>query len=387
VTQPEATRRESRVSEGTRLLHADLHNHTMLSDGAGDPEVAFGLLRRAGLDVAALTDHASIPRHDIARLDPADYPDAEAVAMARMAPHSLDAAGWERTAQLADAADVPGEFTALRGFEWTEPWLGHACVWFSAAPRHVDTPGRVAGLHRWLAEQEPEALFGYNHPGREPGRFHDFAPAPQLVDRMVTLEAFNRYDDYLFQGWAMGRPSPLAACLDAGWRPGLIGVSDEHSRSYGVEGKGRAGLWAREHSRAGVREALLARRTFATREVGLLLDATLDGVRMGSAAPGGGGRRELAIDLAGPTYDGRPAELQLLTSRQRRAGEVVAPGVVALAAATVGSVARVEVDVPRDCRWLLLRVADPSTPQLAAGPAGHPANAYGVAYASPWYFD
>ncbi|MGH3945742.1 MAG: hypothetical protein ACRDSI_11945, partial [Pseudonocardiaceae bacterium] len=50
--------RDSRISRGTVLVHADMHNHTLLSDGAGDPEAAFPSMRDAGLDVAALTDHA-----------------------------------------------------------------------------------------------------------------------------------------------------------------------------------------------------------------------------------------------------------------------------------------------------------------------------------------
>lgn len=375
--------RSSRISSGSRLLFGDLHNHSLFSDGAGDPEYAFLQMRAAGLDVAALTDHDSIPRHQVDFLDPADYPDAAALALAQTAPHSLEETGWERTAQLADAADVPGEFTAIRGFEWTEPWLGHANVWFSSGHLHVSTPGRVAGLHEWLAESEPDALFGYNHPGREPGRFGDFAMTPELVPRLVALEMFNRYDDYLFQGWADGRPSPLVTCLDAGWRPGLVGVSDEHSRSYGLAGKGRTGIWAREHSRAGVREALLGRRTYATREVGLRLDATLDGVRMGGTLRPDGRRRQLAVDLAfdpaGPPGSQR-VQLQLLGSGPTGAPEVFLDEAVAPAEVT-----RLDVDLPGRLSWLVLRVGDPARRNRTPGPPGHPGNCWGLAYASPWY--
>lgn len=370
--------RRSRVSSGTMLLYGDLHNHTLFSDGAGDPEHAFFQMRAAGLDVAALTDHDSIPRHQIDFLDPADYPDAEAFALAQSPPHSLDEDGWRRTAELADAADVPGEFTAIRGFEWTEPWLGHANVWFSAAHLHVSTPGRVAGLHDWLAAAEPEALFGYNHPGREAGRFGDFVLAPGLVPRMVALEMYNRYDDYLFEGWHRGRASPLVACLNAGWRPGLVGVSDEHSRSYGLAGKGRTGIWAREHSRAGVREALSARRTFATRETALRLDATLGGVRMGGAVPAEG-RLQLAVDLDGPALPAS-VDLQLLGT-----GDEGVPAVLAVVPASPGEVTCVEVDAAAASPWLVLRVADPARANRAPGPDGHPGNAWGLAYASPWY--
>jgi hypothetical protein len=400
-------------AEDLRLLFADLHNHSLHSDGRGDPEQAFRQLREAGLDVAALTDHASIPHADLARLSLADYPDVSALAIGRLAPRSFDAAAWKRTAELADAGDVPGEFTALRGFEWTEPWLGHVNVWFSDRWTGVTTPGRIQGLHDFLVEDEPSALFGYNHPGREPGRLDDFAlppDRPELPGRMVALEAINRTYDFLFEGWhPRGSRSPIAECLDAGWRPGLIGSSDEHGRSYGLVGKGRAGLWAPSHTREGVRDALLSRRTFATREVGLRLDATLDGVPMGSGAAAGPHRAELAVDLGtvgtpapsisssapssaagsserrGAGWSGHPVELQLLVgSSSDHDGGV---RVVAQIPGVVGELIRAEVPVPDGARWLLLRVADPRRPAGSPAPPNHPAACWALAYASPWYLD
>jgi hypothetical protein len=363
-------RRESRLRDGVHLLHADLHNHTKLSDGAGDPEHAFGLIRAAGLDVAALTDHASIPHHFVAHLDPGDYPDEEALRLAQMPPDSLDAHAWAMVDRLADAADVPGQFTAIRGFEWTEPYVGHANVWFSGGFRDVHTPGRVAGLHDWLVEHEPAALFGYNHPGREGGRLGDFVHDARLGARMVSLEMFNRYDDYLcLADW-----SPLVDCLSAGWRPGLIGVSDEHGRSYGVAGKGRTGMWAGEHSRSGVRAALLARHTFATREVGLLLDATLDGVAMGGERRGGT-EAELALDVdGGAALAGRELIAQLLV-----AGTDRLPAICASVPVRGGAVTRTAVRLP-DAPWLVLRLADPEREERGGDDAWR-----ALAYASPWW--
>ncbi len=370
--------------EPLQLLFGDLHNHTLLSDGAGDPRDAFAMMRAAGLDFAALTDHASIPRHALETvIDAAAYPDDQARALARLAPHSLDDEGWLLTGELADEADEPGVFTAFRGFEWTEPWLGHANVWFSEQFQHVHTPARIDGLHGWLAAQAPEALFGYNHPGREPGLFADYAFDPVVAPRMVSLEVFNRYSDFLFEGWLGGKhSSPIAACLDSGWRPSLVGCSDEHGRSYGLIGKGRTGLWATEHSRQGVREALLARRSYATREVGLRLDATLGDVRMGSSLTGGT-RQQLLVDLE--TTDRQSDEivqLQLLGP----AGDESAPTVIALADAKMGAVTDIDVDLP-DEGWVLLRVAQPSRGNDNPGPDGHPGNSYAIAYASPWWLD
>jgi hypothetical protein len=369
-----------------RLLFADLHNHSLHSDGRGDPEDAFRQLRDAGLDVAALTDHASTPLDRLAGLSLDDYPDAEALAIGRLAPRSIDATTWKRTADIADAHDVPGQFTALRGFEWTEPWLGHVNVWFSQEYLAVTTPGRVDGLHDFLAESETGALFGYNHPGREPGRLGGFeVPGrhPELARRMVALEVFNRTHDFLFEGYEHGQRSPVADCLDAGWRPGLIGCSDEHGRSYGLVGKGRTGLWAPAHTRRGVQETLLSRRTYATREVGLRLDATLDGAPMGAVLRTGR-TAALSVDVAGSVYLGPDAEVQLLASSRSRDDD---GGVRVVHRSTVqlGEVADLDVPVPDDARWLVLRVADPDQPRGGPAPSGHAARGWALAYASPWY--
>ncbi len=379
------------------LVFGDLHNHSLHSDGRGDPEQAFEQMRAAGLDVAALTDHASIPHADLDALGLHHYPDPEAVEVGRSAPRSFDAAAWERTGELADKHDVPGEFTALRGFEWTEPWLGHVNVWFSDTYLPVTTPGALQGLEDWLNREEPEALYGYNHPGREPGRLAGFAvpddpqdAGPALARRMVAVEVFNRTLDFLFGGHDRGDRSPIVDCLDEGWRPGLIGCSDEHGRSYGLAGKGRTGLWVREHSRQGVREALLARRTFATREVGLRLDATLDGVRMGSAMPAGhapDGGHELAVDLAGSAYEGRPVELQVLSSGGPDADGGREVAVLARIPARAGEVTRARLELPPELRWVLVRVADPRRPYGEAAPTGHPAACWALAYTSPWYLE
>ena len=370
--------RESRLGGQGVLLHADLHNHTALSDGRGTPAEALAALLAAGLDVAALTDHAA--------LDPAvaptaaDYPDAAALRVARSGPVSLTEQTWALTAAAVAAADDPGRFTAVRGFEWTEPWLGHANVWFSPHFTPVTTPGRVAGLHDFLASPASSgALFGYNHPGREPGRFNQFVLAPHLSDRMVGLEMFNRVDDYLFEGATAGRGSPLVACLDAGWTPGLVGVSDEHDGRFGLVGKGRTGIWAAQNTAAAVREALLARTVFATREAGLRLDATIAGQRMGGALVRG--VVPLAVDVdAGPARTGQPVSVQLLTSGG--GGQV---GVLAELEARLGHVLTADVTVPTDAAWVVVRVADPARRSSIGAPAGHPGTRYALAYASPWY--
>ncbi len=359
------------------LTHADLHNHTLLSDGDGDPGAAFPSMRDAGLDVAALTDHA-IRGASVEGTGTAGTPWI-----------GLDRAGWRRTGELAAAHDRPGEFAAIRGFEWSHPQLGHLNAWFTDDFTDIVTDQTMAALYEWLtgAARSATGLAGFNHPGREPGCFSGFHYHEAARDQLVSLEMFNRHDDYLFEGVGRGGTSPLVACLEAGWRTGLLGVTDEHGDDWGLpEGKGRAGLWVTELSRAGVAEALRARRFFATRLAGLRVDATANGVRMGSALRHRSGAVEFALDVdRGPGWVGMPLQVQVL-----RPGEPGAPvpAVAELVDIRCGEVARFTVPMAvADGGWVVLRIADPAGHNDNPGPSGHPANNLAVAYTSPWFLE
>ena len=382
--------RASRITTGTTLVHADLHNHTLLSDGDGDPALAFDSMRSAGLDVAALTDHATYSDNALGDVLtdalPPDYHQA-----AGLTPN-----GWARTRDYADAANTDGAFTAIRGFEWSEPMLGHVNVWFTEHYVDVLQAGLMAPLLEWL-RREPglvldggaDGIAGFNHPGREPGRFEEFRFDPAARDQMVSLEMFNRRDDYLFEGWADGLSSPLCACLNAGWRTGITGVTDEHGVDWGhPEGKGRTGLWVADHTRAGVKAAMQARRFFATRTSGLRVDATASvaggpAVPMGSVLPVSRGDVTFTLDLArDDSWLGRRLTVQVL-----RPGPE-APVVPLVQEFVVGDL--VTVTLPLDIvdgDWVLLRVADPTQTNASPGPAGHPGNDLGIAYTSPWWLE
>ncbi|WFE21899.1 CehA/McbA family metallohydrolase [Solwaraspora sp. WMMD937] len=350
--------RASRISQGTTLVHADLHNHTVMSDGDGSADDAFASMREAGLDVAALTDHATM-----------------------FAISGLSQSEWRATGDLANAADDPGQFTAIRGFEWSHPLQGHINVWNTSDFADLLRAGSPGSLYRWLTGR-PGGLASFNHPGREIGRFDNFSYDASARQQLVGLEMFNRTDDYLFEGWSSWVASPLVACLNAGWRPGLTGVTDEHGTTWGFhEGKGRSGLWVAENTRAAVFEAMAARRCFATRVSGLRLDATANGVRMGGVIGLTSGDVRFRVDLdRGAVWDGKPLRVQVL-----RPGTSV-PTVVDVVDTVSGSVAdfTVPLDVA-DGDWIVLRVSDPELANPTPGPAGHPCNDFGVAYSSPWW--
>ncbi len=419
--------RTSRLFPGSTLVHTDLHNHTLLSDGAGDADAAFATMRANGLDVAALTDHASVS-YGL----PASACGGNSACQGLA---GINEASWAHAKELADAALADGSFVAIRGFEWSSPTLGHMNVWFSdnwidplhtggvtsgntltnfahttpppldAYPAiereiaaHSVTGAAMSGFYEWLTLPTSvrgggDGIAGWNHPGREVDRFSSFAFNAALVPRIVSLEMFNKKDDYLFEGTDAGLPSPLVQCLDAGWRPGLLGSSDEHGTTWGgPNGKGRAGVWVDSFDRAGVKAALQDRRFFATRLKGLRVDASANGVRMGTTLVHQAGPVTFQVDIdRGPAWWGRRLTLQVLQT-----GSLL-PTIVHEVEITVPRtdqpVVSVTVPVSADNgSWVVLRLADKApdaADDLEAEPraAGTPYAAGGlaIAYASPFY--
>lgn len=428
-----STSRSSRLFSGVQLVHADLHNHTLMSDGDGNAEAAFGSMRSAGLDVAALTDHSTIQWGS--PVDPCvgDLCGGEASDLA-----GIDEAKWARTAELADLANADGSFIAVRGFEWSSPFQGHMNVWFSnqwidplhtagvstgegylpyanefaheeglppmspavikaydAALKALPTSGTtMIPFYEWLKLNPGTPVLGggadglaqFNHPGREPGRFGYFKHQKNLPG-IIGMEIFNRKDDYLFQGTEYGQQSPLNECLNAGWKVGLTGVTDEHGTKWGFEpGKGRTGLWVSQWSRAGVRQALQARRFFATREAGLRIDASAKRSPMGSFIQHTSGNVQFKLDIdRGPEWpNGKVLNVQVL--RPGTSMPTVVTNRTITVPADTGSVITFSVPLDiADGKWVVLRVTDPSQPADSRARPYWQTFGRAVAYTSPWF--
>jgi hypothetical protein len=192
--------------------------------------------------------------------------------------------------------------------------------------------------------------------------------------------------DYFWYGRDSGLPQPFNACFNAGWKVGFTGVSDEHSGHYGQTGKGRGGLYVHRLTRDGVRRAIMSRRSFGTREVGLRVDATADHVPMGSELTLEQGRpltvhldidrgpdwagRKLYVQVIGPGKDD-PTLLEAFPIRVPRAHEPV-----------------ISFSVKPSGDWMFLRITDPARPCDPLGVAPFEDATYGgaCAYASPWFF-
>lgn len=422
---PYTTARTSRLFPNRyHLAHADLHNHSLMSDGDGRAEDAFASMRAAGLDIAALTDHSTIGM-EVPGLSSC----SECSSLL-----GIDEKKWKEKQVITDNNYEPHRFVSIRGFEWSSPALGHINVWLSEQwtdPLHTGgaTTGEGIGqfmhdesdghvpqtlsrpldefmhmsptrglsmrpFYQWLTRDPgtpllgggSDGIAGFNHPGREVSRFGYFAFQPELVDRMVSCEVFNRREDYLFEGTDSGVASPINQCLNEGWKVGLLGVTDEHGKDWGYpDGKGRTGLWVKELTREGMREAMMARRFFSTRLRGLRLDAAANGVQMGGKVRHRSGSIEFELDIdRGPEWWGKELSVQVLQSG------TIMPTVVASEEIEVpeddDSVVSFDADIDiEDGDWVVLRITDPSSPADRRATGEWRSFGDAIAYASPFF--
>jgi len=433
------TSRASRLfpDSGRFVVHSDLHNHSLLSDGAAEADGWFQAMRAAGLDVAALTDHAVLGKlhGDVTcnKLVDPTRPDTGTGLCSSYV--GINETSWQQLADMADAGNDPGAFVAMRGFEWTTGSRGHINVWFSeqwvdalltgsiTEVRDADTlfdavlgqqlppeivqiidtlpsTASIDGFWDWLAAPVgslplgggADALAGLNHPN-EFGNFEDFRFFEQVAERVVSIEAFNgpahvdqHLGDYWFYGVNDGMPWPINAALNAGWRTGLIGVSDNHTSTVGNPQAARGGLWVTELSRQGVRDALERRRMFASRLQGLRLDAAAHGVPMGNDVGHPGGPLLVDVDLDwGPDSWGEPVVIEVAGAGEDAPRQLDAVAVTVPAPTDPVISFSVDVD-PDEVAWVLLRVCRAGQ-ELDVNAVEGPWTAHGgaIAYSSPFW--
>jgi hypothetical protein len=412
------------------LVHSDLHNHSLPSgDADGDPNDALRQLRRAGLDVACMTEHAVSGGYGLGEHVCSKWQNGGCRFITGIDDHD-----WQVMAKIADDAYEPGKFVAFRGFEYSTPTIGHISVFFGqdfTDPLHegalvtgsevgeayrvfpplkpvspifkaLPNTAEITPFYEWLTTQPGTGLLGggadaiasFNHPGYF-GNFQDFLYHHEAAKQIFLIEAFNAitFDggeshdatDYFWYGRDSKLPQPFNACFNAGWKVGFSGVSDEHSGTFGQTGKGRGGLYVKHLTREGVRRAIMTRRTFGTREAGLRVDATANGVPMGSHLAHRGKPLDIKLDIdRGPAWVGRKLWVQVIgpgkdDPRLLDVFPIHVPG---------DDKPVISFHVKPNGDWLFLRICDPARKNDPLGHAPFEDSTYGgaVAYASPWFF-
>ncbi len=280
------------VADGApRLLWADLHGHTSLSDGTGSAHDYFAYARdAAGLDVVALTDH-----------DHWGMPFLDAT------PEM-----WEEIRDAVKRFHQPGDFVALLGFEWTNWVHGHRHVLYfendgpilsSVDPRY-DTPEEL-----WRGLDDRDAITLAHHSAGGPVATNwNIAPHPRFepVTEIVSVHGSSEALDSPARIYSPIPGNFVRDVLDRGTVLGFVGSGDSHDGHPGLAHLasptgGLAGIWSEARTREGVLEALRARRTYATSGPRILLRMQIDDAEMGSqvewAEPRNG---ELHVTVAAP---------------------------------------------------------------------------------------
>jgi len=282
---------------------ANLHCHTDYSDAvhqwlrilyseSASPADAYAYARWPGnLQVLAVTDHAE-------QISPkAEDGQTAAVVLGRtLKLWHRTPDEWSDTLQQAAKATVPGQFVALRGFEWTghrTDALGHVnvigSVDYTGAYAFVsayaqDMSASLGGLYAWVREHSTAVDGGpvvcqFNHPdsyasGGVP--FGGFRVVPEAEPFFALIEIGNGYDlgvplvslDMRYSGPGTNEKWYVKA-LDEGWHVAPTINEDNHTGLYGKQTRHRTGIWVTELTLNGVLDALRARRVFATEDAAL----------------------------------------------------------------------------------------------------------------------
>lgn len=305
----------------TGLQHfiGPLHTHTGYSDGQPmtTPASAYAAVRARGLNFLAVTEHSEalrVPMTLSGDCLPTGGGGLVECALADTPANALDK--WDAQRRQAVAATVPGSFLGLRGFELTNDVFGHMNVYFSRSyVTRLETGEGVGieGFYQWL--RTPAAVGGgadglatFNHPNdkklsdADPRKnWNDFAYVPDLDDRVVGIEVFNGTKNY--ETW-------VTRALDKGWHLGVIGAEDIHSDQWGANQYAKTVLLAPRLTVPDLKDAMQARRMYATldKEIRISLDA--GGRLMGSRVK----TADASIPITAHVDGGDVAKLELITN-------------------------------------------------------------------------
>ena len=257
---------------GPRILWGDLHGHTAFTDGTGLPDAYFEYARDiANLDVVALTDH---DHWGVQPLD--EHPELV-----------------EEIAAQTRRFHEPGRFVTLHGYEWTNWIHGHRHVLYfedggpllSSLDLEYDTPQKL-----WQALKGRLALTLAHHSAGGPVPTNwDIPPDPvfEPVTEIVSVHGSSEALDSPLPIYSAVPGNFVRDVLDRGYRLGFVGSGDTHDGHPGLGQlaaaplAGLAAILSEDRTRAGVLEALRARRVYATSGPRILLRMAFGTHRMG----------------------------------------------------------------------------------------------------------
>jgi len=282
LSKMEEGARRSLLLNGQGIFFGNLHSHTRYSDGKGTPAEALTWARDFGFDFYAITDHAEL----------------------------LTKWQWKDTEKQVNLFNKPGEFVAIRGFEWSHPIRGHINVFNTSSSHGFFRYWSLRSFYKWIRSQN--AIGMWNHPGRTawPGDFnrlkiYDSRNIPHMA-LMETGNGGNGNNSGLYEPYYI-------LALDKGWKPGAANNLDNHSLGGNSH---RTAVVAQELTRESILEAIRERKTYGTDDPNLKLIFSCDRGFMGEEIQYQG-----AVRFQIEVWDDEPLEKIELVSN---GGQVVA---------------------------------------------------------------
>ncbi len=192
----------------------------------------------------------------------------------------MDDSEWRKLQELVEEYRIEGVFTTILGFEWTSrsPLGGHHNVFFRDTPGRSRVPNQEAPLldelYAGLRDRNSNNDVLIIPHAHQPADWTNSDPG---LGRLVEIQSGHGTFDWFGNKY-----------LQNGFEVGFIGASDNHNGHPGYSGAGNrqlgglAAVYAPENNADAIFGALRDRAAYATTGERILLEATLNGARMGT---------------------------------------------------------------------------------------------------------
>ena len=281
------------------IYFGDLHTHTSLSDGSGEPVEGIANAK-AYLDFYALSDHAQWPDMPFPKEDPKQ-------GRVKVFPGERDR--WHEVQKLIRDNYEPGKFVTFLAYEWTSQKWGDHNVYYLKDDEPIRYADSLEQLYASLKGVDAIAIphhpaYPTEHRGIDWKTFGN-------GDKTPLVEIFSGHGSSetdigprpLWRG-SMG-PTVTAGTarrgLDMGHVFGFIASTDNHnSPDHGSYNSGQIAVHAEELTREALWDAFKKRRTYAVTGDRIGLDFQLNGSPMGSIIQADSKQpRRIAVEVDG----------------------------------------------------------------------------------------
>ena len=267
-----------------RILYGDIHNHNAHGYGVGSIERSLDIAR-THLDFFAFTGHSSW--HDMPTME------------GGRERHWIDGFKrlkdtWPRVQQVIADGNRDQEFCAFLGFEWHSSHWGDQCVVFPGDHRPLHYTADPQQL-RHFCRQEGALMIPHHlaYPSGNRGVnweafCEECTPVVEIYSEHGNGEEDRGPLTYFSHSMGGRQTSNTArAGLEAGLRFGFVGSSDDHAGFPGAYGEGLMAALVTDFTRAGIFEAIQARRTYALTGDRIEVDFQVEGAPMGATIAAG----------------------------------------------------------------------------------------------------